>query len=134
MLKKILFYIITPLLVLSCNSSKYEKALDPIEGGRGFIENMMQGDIKKAHFYIVSDSANETYFKEMSAQYFSLDKEGRQQLRTAAIQINEISAVDSNTTIINYQNSLDQKAHKLKVIQTPEGWKVDLKYTYGPNL
>ena len=70
----------------------------------------------------------------MSAQYFSLDKEGRQQLRTAVIQINEVSAIDSSTTIINYQNSLDQKAHKLKVIQTPEGWKVDLKYTYGPNL
>ncbi len=134
MLKKILFYIIAPLLVLSCNGSKYQKALDPIDGGRGFIENMMQGDVKKAHFYIVSDSTNETYFKAMSAQYFSLDKEGRQQLRTAAIQINEISAIDSNTTIINYQNSLDQKAHKLKVIQTPEGWKVDLKYTYGPNL
>jgi len=134
MLKKILFYIITPLLVLSCNNAKYQKALDPIDGGRGFIENMMQGDVKKAHFYVVSDSVNERYFKEMSAQYFSLDKEGRQQLRTAAIQINEISAVDSNTTIINYQNSLDQKAHKLKVIQTPDGWKVDLKYTYGPNL
>jgi hypothetical protein len=134
MLKKILFYIIAPLLVLSCNNSNYPKALDPIDGGRGFIENMMQGDVKKAHFYIVSDSVNERYFKEMAAQYFSLDKEGRQQLRTAAIQINEVSAVDSSTTIINYQNSLDQKAHKLKVIQTLDGWKVDLKYTYGPNL
>jgi len=24
--------------------------------------------------------------------------------------------------------------HKLKVIQTKEGWKVDLKYTYTPEL
>lgn len=134
MLKKILFYIITPLLMLGCNSSKYEKALDPIDGGRGFIENMMQGDIKKAHFYLVSDSANESYFKQMSAQYFSLDKEGRQQLRTASIQINEVTAIDSNSTLINYQISLDQKAHKLKVVQTADGWKVDIKYTYGPNL
>jgi hypothetical protein len=25
-------------------------------------------------------------------------------------------------------------AHKLKVIQTKDGWKVDLKYTYTPEL
>jgi hypothetical protein len=24
--------------------------------------------------------------------------------------------------------------HKLKIMETPKGWKVDLKYTYGPNL
>jgi hypothetical protein len=63
-----------------------------------------------------------------------LDKEGRMQIRLASIQINEISAVDSSMTIMNYQNSFDNKVHKLKIISTPNGWKVDLKYTYGPNL
>jgi hypothetical protein len=70
----------------------------------------------------------------MSDSYFSLDKEGRQQLRQSSIQINEVSAIDSTITIINYQTSQDPTPHKLKVIQTPEGWKVDLKYSYGPNL
>ena len=83
---------------------------------------------------MVSDPENESYFKKMSDSYFSLDKEGRQQLRQASIQINEVSAIDSTITIINYQTSQDTKAHKIKVMQTPEGWKVDLKYSYGPNL
>ena len=39
--------------------------------------------------------------KKMSDSYFSLDKEGRQQLRQASIQINEVSAIDSTITIIN---------------------------------
>jgi len=42
--------------------------------------------------------------------------------------------VDSSMTIMKYQKSFDNKDHKLKIISTPNGWKVDLKYTYGPNL
>jgi hypothetical protein len=70
----------------------------------------------------------------MANNYYGLDKEGRMQIRLASIQINEISAVDSSMTIMNYQNSFDNKVHKLKIIYTPNGWKVDLKYTNGPNL
>jgi hypothetical protein len=135
MFKKIPLFFILASQLLSCHSGEdFEKAVDPLEGGRNFIENLLQGDVKKAHFYMVADPENETYFKKMSDKYFSLDKEGRQQLRQASIQINEVSAIDSSTTIIYYQTSNDTSARKLKVIQTPAGWKVDLKYSYGPNL
>lgn len=108
--------------------------MNPLDGGRYFIENAMQGEFKKAKNYLLNTPENTAYFEKMATRYFSLDKEGRQQLRQASIQINEVSAVDSTMTIINYQNSYDKKAHKLKVIETPDGWKVDLKYTYDPNL
>jgi hypothetical protein len=68
--------------------------------------------------------------KTISNTYFTLDKEGRQQLRQASIQINEVRAIDSSETIISYQSSMDTIPHQLKVISTPNGWKVDLKYTY----
>lgn len=135
MFKKIPLFFIIATLLLSCQSGQeFEKAVDPLEGGRNFIESLQQGDIKKAHFYMVSDPENEAHFKKMSDKYFNLDKEGRQLLRQASIQINEVSAIDSTITIINYQTSQDPTAHKLKVVATPEGWKVDLKYSYGPNL
>ena len=135
MFKKIPLFFILASLLFSCHSGEdFEKAVDPLEGGRNFIENLLQGDIKKAHFYMINDPQNETYFKKMSDNYFSLDKEGRQQLRQASIQINEVSAIDSSTTIIYYQTSNDTSSRKLKVIQTPAGWKVDLKFSYGPNL
>jgi hypothetical protein len=135
MFKKIPLFFILASFLWSCQTNEtFEKAVDPLEGGRNFIENLLQGDVKKAHFYMIADPANETYFKQLSDNYFSLDKEGRQQLRQASIQINEVSAIDANTTIINYQTSNEPNARKLKVVQTPEGWKVDLKYSYGPNL
>lgn len=135
MFKKIPLFFIIASIILSCqNGAPYEKALDPLEGGRNFIEQLHQGDIKKAHFYMIADKENEAYFKKMSDAYFSLDKEGRQQLRQASIQINEVSAVDSTITIIHYQTSQDPTSRKLKVVATPDGWKVDLKYSYSPHL
>ena len=62
--------------------------------------------------------------------YFLLDKEGRQQLRLASIQINEIRSIDPTHTSFDYQNSLDKIAQKMMVVSTPEGWKVDLEYSF----
>jgi predicted DNA binding CopG/RHH family protein len=128
-------YLFLALLFWQCTpSDQYEIADNPLDGGRYFIENCMQGNFKKAKFYVLEDAENLALFEKMATNYFALDKEGRQQIRLASIQINEISAVDSTVTIMNYQNSFDNKVHKLKIMETPKGWKVDLKYTYGPNL
>jgi hypothetical protein len=128
-------YLILALFLWQCSpSDQYEVADNPIDGGRYFIENCMQGNFKKAKFYVVEDAENLVLFEKIANTYYRLDKEGRQQIRLASIQINEISAVDSSITIMNYQNSFDNKMHKLKIISTPNGWKVDLKYTYGANL
>ena len=135
MFKKIALFCSISLALLGCKTnSSFEKADNALDGGRYFIESCMQGDFKKANNYLLIDSANLQHFDSMSRNYYGLDKEGRMQLRQASIQINEVSSIDSNTTIINYQNSFDNAAHKLKVIQTESGWKVDLKYTYSPNL
>jgi predicted DNA binding CopG/RHH family protein len=128
-------YLFLALFIWHCSpSEQYEVADNPLDGGRYFIENCMQGNFKKAKFYVVEDAENLAIFEKMASDYYGLDKEGRMQIRLASIQINEISAVDSTMTIMNYQNSFDKEVHKLKIMSTPKGWKVDLKYTYGPNL
>lgn len=128
-------YLILVLFLCQCSpSEQYEMADNPLDGGRYFIENCMQGNFKKAKLYIIEDAENLAIFEKMATNYYGLDKEGRMQIRLASIQINEITEVDSTITIMNYQNSFDKKVHKLKIISTPKGWKVDLKYTYGPNL
>ena len=135
MLKKLTLFIFLLVLVGSCQTSNSsEKAENALDGGRYFIENYHQGDMKMAHAYMVEDKQNQAYFEEMSKTYFALDKEGRQQLRQSSIQINEVKTIDPKTTIILYANSNDQIQRWLKVILTPDGWKVDLKYSYGPKL
>ncbi|MEN9382286.1 MAG: hypothetical protein RI940_1169 [Bacteroidota bacterium] len=135
MLKKLTLFICVIVLGSSCQTSNFsEKAENALDGGRYFIENYHQGDMKMAHAFMVEDAKNQAYFDEMSKAYFSLDKENRQQLRQSSIQINEVKTIDPKTTVIIYSNSTDQIQRWLKVILTADGWKVDLKYSYGPKL
>ena len=106
------------------------KADNALDGGRYFIENCMKGDFSKAKNYFLASPQNQAIFDSISAHYFLLDKEGRQQLRQASIQINEISSIDPTHTSFDYQNSLDKIAQKMMVVSTPEGWKVDLEYSF----
>jgi hypothetical protein len=54
----------------------------------------MQGNFKKAKFYVLEDAENLALFEKMANNYYGLDKEGRQQIRLASIQINEIIKED----------------------------------------
>ena len=135
MIKKLFTLLFASIFLLNCQQqSDFEIASSPLDGGRYFIESCLQGEFRKAKFYLLLDSANQGHFEQITKNYYELDKEGRQQLRQASIQINDISAIDSSNSVINYQNSFEKVVHKLKVTQTKEGWKVDLKYTYTPEL
>ena len=135
MLKKLILF--TSLFIISSacnNNSPAEQADNPLDGGRYFIENYMQGDMKKAQEYLLVDPKNQAYFDQMTKDYFSLDKEGRTQLRLSAIEINEVKTLNDQASAIIYANSHDKIQRWIKVVSTPKGWKVDLKYSYGPKL
>jgi hypothetical protein len=118
-------------LMIGCSdTASKEMADNALDGGRYFIENCMQGDFSKAKNYFLASPQNQAIFDSISAHYFLLDKEGRQQLRLASIQINEIRSIDPTHTSFDYQNSLDKIAQKMMVVSTPEGWKVDLEYSF----
>ena len=135
MLKKLILYTSILLLAIACNSNNPAEIADnPLDGGRYFIENYMQGDMKKAQQYLLVDAQNQAYFDQMTKDYFSLDKEGRNQFRLSSIQINEVKTINDQSTAIIYSNSNDKIQRWVKVIATPNGWKVDLKYSYGPKL
>jgi hypothetical protein len=135
MLKKLILF--TSLFIVSSacnNSSPAEQADNPLDGGRYFIENYMQGDMKKAQEYLLVDPKNQAYFDQMTKDYFSLDKESRTQLRQSSIEINEVKTLNDQASAIIYANSNDKIQRWVKVVATPKGWKVDLKYSYGPKL
>ena len=129
MFKKSLLICLWGIGLLGCQQQPaFELADNPLDGGRYFIESCLHGEFKKARFYLIDDSTNQSGFEEISKHYYTLDKEGRQQLRQASIQINNINALDSNTSVIYYQNSFDKEAKKIKVLRTEKGWKVDLRF------
>jgi len=129
MFKKSLLICLWSLGLLGCQQQPaFELADNPLDGGRYFIESCLHGEFKKARFYLLDDSTNQAGFENISKQYYTLDKEGRQQLRQASIQNNNINTLDSNTSVIYYQNTFDKEAKKIKVLRTEKGWKVDLRF------
>ena len=135
MLKNLILYTSLLFLGTACSSNNNtEQADNPLDGGRYFIENYMQGDMKKAHAYLLVDDKNQAYFDQMTKEYYSLDKEGRTQLRQSSIQINEVKTINDKTSAILYANSNDKVERWVKVVSTPQGWKVDIKFSYGPKL
>jgi len=114
--------------LLSCQSTpRFEPANDPLEAGRYFVESCLKGEFKEAQFYILKDTLNQLQLDSISESYHQLDKEGRQQLRQASIQINNVTTLDSNNAVLQYQNSFEKIARSVKIVRNEHGWQVNLK-------
>ncbi len=122
------FIWIIAILLASCSGKQqdYRKADDALDAGREYINALLQGDFSKAAFYTLPDEKNQSILKELEKSYREKDKEGRQQLRTASININEVKEITANSTQIYYSNSFDKEPHILSVIRQKDTWLVDL--------
>lgn len=129
-MQKLLF--ISLLLIISCNSNKvpFSKAENAFDAGREFIDGTLKGDFKKAAFYMLTDSVNQQFLAVQERDFRLKDKEGRQQLRTASINIQQVEDLDSIVSIIHYNNSFDKFNQSVKVIKQNNNWLVDYKYSF----
>ncbi len=125
-MKQLLLFI--AILSASCGSNpkNYQKAENALDAGREFIGACLQGDFPKAAYLLLPTEANQEKLKETEAYYRQKDKEGRQQYRAASININEVTELNADTTIIRYSNSFDKTPETLRVIRQKDGWFVDL--------
>lgn len=122
-------YIWIALVLLTACTGKqleYRKAEDALDAGREYINATLQGDFSKAAFYTVTDEKNKQLLLLTEKKYREKDKEGRQQFRTASINIAEVKELTDSTTAIHYNNSSDKEAHILQVVKRNQTWLVDL--------
>ncbi len=126
------FFILIFIFFIACNGSpvNYTKAENAFDAGREFIDGTLKGDFKKSAFYMLTDTVNQQFLNVQEKEFRLKDKEGRQQLRTASINIQQIEEVDSITNIIHYNNSFDKIEHTLKVVKLNNNWSVDFKYSF----
>lgn len=124
------------LVCMACGKkeAQYKPAESALDAGREFIDACLKGDFAKAAFYMVNDSTNTRHLGQSESKYRENDKEGRQQLRQASINIRELSDVNDSTSIIYYNNSFDKQPLKVKIVRQDKVWLVDFKYTFSPNL
>ena len=119
---------ITAILLIACNGKEqnYRKADDALDAGREYINACLQGDFSKAAFYTLPNNKNKAILKDLEKIYREKDKEGRQQFRTASININEVKELTDSSTQIIYSNSFDKQPHTLYVLKQKNTWLVDV--------
>lgn len=115
------------VLLFSCGGKEkaYTKAGDALDAGREYLRACMEGDFDKAAFFMVPDEKNKQVLKEVEANYRAKDKEGRQQLRTASININAIRNLPDSITRIEYSYSFDKLPQVVIVVKHNGDWLVD---------
>lgn len=130
-------YFLLPVLAIicwSCNQeSGYTKATDAQDAGREFIRASLDGDVQKAKFYMLKDSANlhmlhNTWKK---GYYDKLADDERRQYREAQIRPVKIEPITDS--LVNYVYTNSYKSHDTTVITIvkQEGeWLVDLKQVH----
>ncbi|MEI8074976.1 MAG: hypothetical protein WCH78_09510 [Bacteroidota bacterium] len=126
------FFVFSLVLFASCSNNQvtYLKAENAFDAGREFVDGTLKGDFKKSAFYMLADSVNQQFLKVQEKEFRLKDKEGRQQLRTASINIQLVEDLDSTTSIIHYNNSFDKIKQSIKVIKQNNIWLVDYKYSF----
>lgn len=121
------YLIIGCMLSLGCKSpeKKYLPAENGLDAGREFIDACNKGDFSKAAFYMIPDEKNLKLLNEEEAAYRDNDKEGRQQLRTASINIKSVTEPTDSTVILQYSNSTDTIGKTLYMIRRDQHWLVN---------
>lgn len=124
------------LLCTACSNKQthFPPADNSLDAAREFIDGCLKGNFDKALFYMQKDPENITNLEKMKASWEKRSKNDRKQYQQASIIIEEIDSLNDSTDIINYKNSFDRIARKVKVVKTPEGWMVDFKYTISGNI
>lgn len=123
-------YLLLCIAVLSvaCGGKQqdYRKAEDALDAGREFINSKLQGDFSKAAFYLLPNKKNTGILQEMERSYRKKNREGRQQWRTASINIKEVKDLNDSITVIYFQNSSDKLADTIYVVKQKGDWLVDI--------
>lgn len=122
------------VILLAAGCKTKEQAPVPAESGldagREFLEACNKGDFGRAAFYMLPDNSNEAYLKNAETAYRKRDKEERQQLRTASINIRSVSEPTDSTVLLQYSNSSDTLSKTLSMIRRNNQWMVDYKKSF----
>jgi len=126
MLKKWIAPIV--LLLTACGEGAYKPAEDAQDAGRQFIRASLDGDYKKAEFYLYRDSTNLMLLDVQKSDYQGLTRAEKRAYREASIMPLSIKNEDSVTVYYRYYPSSNPKdTSVLRILKKNNEWLVDLK-------
>ena len=125
----ILFFLIAT--ACACNGeADYKKAEDAQDAGREFIRASLDGNYKKASFYLLQDSTgtNQRFLDKWKEDYNHYTQEQKVNFKEAVIRPVHITPLNDSTVVYTYTNSFEPKdTTSIKIIRWQGDWLVDLK-------
>ncbi len=113
--------------MMSCESKtkeRFEEATNGLDAARYFLDACQKGDFAKANYYMIIDDLNKKKLEQIEQDYRQLNRDEREQLRQASINIAEVKDSSTTKTIITYSNNLNKKQKQIRAIFTNNKWLV----------
>jgi hypothetical protein len=122
---KYLFFV----AIAGCTAGgNYEKAENAQDAGREFIRATLDGDHKKAKFYLLKDSINLLLIDKQQQNYNHLSMDEKRQHRESNIRPLNIKKINDSVTSYQYYTSYNPKDTTIiSIVKSNGDWLVDLK-------
>ena len=129
--RSIIGFFLLVLILAACNNQKnsFIPAENGLDAGREFIDGCLKGDFIKAKFYLLPDEGNLQLLNKTESSYREKDKEGRQELRTASINIQSVNEPNDSTVQLMYSTSADTTKKTVYILRRNAQWQVNLTMT-----
>jgi hypothetical protein len=125
---RIMLFVSALLLAAGCGAGSYDKAENAQDAGREFIRASLDGDYRKAKFYMLQDTTNLMMIRQQQLNYEQLSPAERTERRGSNIRPISISAINDSVTVYTYYNTYNTKdTTAMTVLKTGSDWVVDLK-------
>jgi hypothetical protein len=116
------------ILFAACAGGSYEKAENAQDAGREFIRATLDGDHKKAKFYMLKDTTNLLLIDRQQQNYNHLSMEEKRQHRESNIRPLNIKKVNDSVTSYQYYTTYNPKdTTTISIVKSNGDWLVDLK-------
>src|SRR5690606_26805126 len=121
--------IIVAILFMACRAgSEFNPATEAQEAGREFNRASLDGDIKKAEYFLLKNEENTYLFNKWKDQYRQLSPVEKTEYRKA--QIRPIRIEEINDSLVKYSFSNSYKTEDttvISIVKKDDIWLVDLK-------
>src|ERR1035437_948253 len=109
----------------ACKGNNTVNLSDPLQSGRGFIEESLKGNYDEAKKYMATDSTNMDYLERLKDFYKKMSPTEKDGLKNAHIIINGTENVSDSVLILNYSNTFKKIPSKIKLIKVNNESRVD---------
>ncbi|HEY8398611.1 MAG TPA: hypothetical protein VIK80_11775 [Flavihumibacter sp.] len=114
------------------DDSRLVPAEDAQDAGREFIRASLDGNMRKAEFYLLKDSTNLMLFEQWKTSFYNkLSTEERVAFKNANILPVKIETENDSTVYYSFSNTYKNKdTTTVKIVRVNGIWQIDFKELY----